>query len=191
MPHFFFAQQNDIFKEVKKDFDERAMAIILQYKKLFDGATEIERQQLNHEMGFVRVRLNEARNKAYLDALVKTKVQKDLGLTQVDNHRYQKKSKNYNAPPMYPTGLQGLRDEFAENFYAESIVGEKELSCVIRFTVGKDGTISEIETQGDHHVFNIQSEIALFLLSKNFIPGYQKGEPIPGHFLFPIKMKFK
>lgn len=189
--HLISAQQNEFFREVKKHFDDREIAMILQYKKLYQKATEPDREKLNAEFTMLQYRMRDARNNAYLEALLKTKIQEDLGKLKIDEANIVRKPSQYTAPSQYPTGMDGLRKEIIKEFHSESIFLEGEFSTRVRFVVERDGYVSQVEAVGEHNVFNQRAEIAVYLLSQKFTPAYHGGSPIRSYHTLPIKIKLQ
>lgn len=189
--HLISAQQNDFFREVKKNFDDRETAMILQYKKLYEKSSEEDKAKLNAEFIMLQRRMKEARNNAYLEALVKTKIQKDLDKEEKEKVAIAPKPDNYEGAAEYPTGMDGLRSEFADGFYTDAIHTEGNYDAEITFVVERDGSLSNMKVNGRNHIFNQQAEIAMYLLSHRFIPAYIKGQAVRSRFRFPIKMRLE
>ena len=186
-----FSQQNRFFREVKEYFDEHEKELDNRFNTYYFLASEEQKVKMKEEYNLVKSKIDSTRNSEYLEALIKTKIAADLGLMEQEEVKSIEKRKNYNSDAEYPMGIAGLREELMQKFYQDAISGEKELKITLTFIVEEDGSLSNVQSQGEHIGLNRQAEIALYLLSNRFIPAYRNGIPVKSKFRFPLKMRFE
>lgn len=186
-----FCQQNDFFREVKEDYNKREKFLKQKYNELFLQISDLDKIKLQIEFEEVKKKLDNMRNIAYLEALIKTKVAQDLALIKNSAKNITKKPENYTQSAEYPTGIEGIRQEIVEHFYAENInTDEGLLSAEIVFVIDETGELSDVKVMGQHYGFNKQAEIAMYLLTHKFTPAYLNGTAIKSRFRFPLRMRF-
>ncbi|MDO4763685.1 MAG: hypothetical protein Q4A00_04830 [Flavobacteriaceae bacterium] len=189
-----FAQQNEFFKEEKETYDRYELELMEEFKVRYAQASEFQKGLLKKQFEKVASKIDSARNVAYINALIKTKIELDLNKSEVKNEVKIPKNSNdkVDKDAEYPGGIDMLRAEVVNNFNTEVIHTDKEvLSTVVNFIVEKDGQISNVKAKGEHNGFNKQAEIAIYLLSNHFSPARKLGMPVRSFYKLPLKMRFE
>lgn len=191
-----FSQQNSFFKEVKEIYDKYENDFKQEFDKRYSFLSNEQKHLIEAEYVEILSKIKETRNRAYLEALIKTKVALDLERIRGSQNPKQEKSQHrrmqVDREAEYPTGVAGFRAEIIELFNTDAInSGEGVLSTMITFVVEKDGTISDVKSEGEHIGFNRQAEIAIYLLSYRFKPAVKNGKEVRIAYKFPIKMRFE
>lgn len=92
----------------------------------------------------------------------------------------------------YPGGINALRQEVAQIFYTPGVYSEiKTIKANVDFIVEKDGSISNVNAQGDNFTFNRQAEIALYSIPEKFSPATINGELVRFSFKLPLTMSIE
>lgn len=193
-----FAQQNIYFKEAKEIYDKHQEELLNEFRYRMLYANEEQKLALQKQFIEVSTKIDSARNKAYLDALIKTKVDLDLSRINKNEENTEEKKiinkdkeETVDEEATYPIGINGLRSEVSDSFYTDAITAEGILSTEVTFMVEKDGQITNVKASGTHRGFNIQAEIAIYLLSHRFSPAKKGGVPVRSRYRFPMKMRFE
>lgn len=88
-------------------------------------------------------------------------------------------------------GMNAFRNKVMNKFDVSSFQDEGSISTTVTFVVEKDGTISNIKTNGKDAGFNAEAVRTIKAVKGKWIPGKnKKGEPVRSIFKFPISMKF-
>lgn len=90
--------------------------------------------------------------------------------------------------PEFPTGFNGFRKKIAENFRTKEIKERGKLSCIVKFVVEKDGTISIVKVDGTNENFNKEAVRAIMEIKEKWSPAKVKGEIVRSMFTVPIAM---
>ena len=190
-----FAQQNEEFKVVKNFYDYQRSLLNTEFKKRFDKEPNVAHKiALKSDFREFMVKLDSIQNNALVYALVRVKIREDLNRLQLHN---QPTTSNNNNPPkfdisrnaQYPGGFDLMRQQIIDLFYANSILSDrKTMKTDLLFVVEKDGSISSVKAEGDNFTFNLQAEIALYLLPEKFSPAFIDGTPIRYRFRLPLAM---
>ena len=89
-------------------------------------------------------------------------------------------------------GIKAFREKIVQNFDTSSFEGTGEkIATTITFIVEKDGTISNVKTNGTDAEFNREAEKTLRKVKGKWTPAQLKGEPVRSYFRFPISMLFE
>ena len=89
-------------------------------------------------------------------------------------------------------GIKAFREKVVQNFDTSSFEGTGEkIATTITFIVEKDGTISNVKTNGTDAEFNREAERTLRKVKGKWAPAQLKGEPVRSYFRFPISMMFE
>ncbi|MBS1548728.1 MAG: hypothetical protein JSS94_02505 [Bacteroidetes bacterium] len=192
-----FAQQNEEFKKVKGYFDYQRYLLNQSYKKKFDE-TQDNHQKIEIKKTFaeIMVKMDSIQNMEYLYALIRVKNNEALQPKIISTHQQSNgeegKAMNTNEKPAeYPGGLNELRKQVAELIYFENTDIEKKMvQADITFVVEKNGEITHVNASGANPSFNIQAEIALYLLPQYFSPAIIDKNPIRYRFRMPLSMRF-
>lgn len=88
-------------------------------------------------------------------------------------------------------GIDSFRNKVLNKFDVSSFTEEGSMTTVVTFVVEKDGTISNIKTNGKDAGFNAEAVRTIKAVKGKWIPGKnKKGESVRSLFKFPISMKF-
>ncbi|MBT2621671.1 hypothetical protein J7E44_13020 [Chryseobacterium sp. ISL-6] len=169
-----------------------------EFKKKFDAETgNFQKASIKQDFLFFMKKMDSIENVALIGALLKIKNTEDLNRLQLENKTISPEK----APDIfpitdksadYPGGINALRKEVAHLFYIDGVLSEtKIVKATVAFIVEKDGTISNVEAQGDNFTFNRQAQIALYSLSEKFSPAIINGDPVRYRFKLPLTMSFE
>ncbi|MFL9834293.1 energy transducer TonB [Chryseobacterium terrae] len=88
-------------------------------------------------------------------------------------------------------GIDAFRNKVMNKFDVSSFENEGSVSTTVTFIVERDGTISDIKTNGKDASFNAEAIRTIKAVKGKWIPGKnKKGESVRSYFKFPISMKF-
>lgn len=90
-------------------------------------------------------------------------------------------------------GIDAFRNKVMNKFDVSAFDNQDVVSTTVTFIVERDGTISDIRTNGKDASFNAEAvrTIKAVTLKGKWIPGKnKKGETVRSYFKFPISMKF-
>lgn len=190
-----FAQQNDEFRSAKDYFDYQRFMLNNEFRKKFDSEKNIEQKiAIKRDFSEFMVKLDSIQNTAFIGTLIKVKNREDLEKITVKNlpelHLNPKKE-DLNKEAQYPGGFETLRKQVADLFYTDSVLpDQKLLKTNVVFVVEKDGSIANVQAQGENFTFNRQAEIAMYLLPEKFSPAIINGTPVRYRFRLPLSMSF-
>ena len=190
-----FAQQNDEFRSAKDYFDYQRFMLNNEFRKKFDSEKNIEQKiAIKRDFSEFMVKLDSIQNTAFIGTLIKVKNREDLEKITVKNlpelHLNPKKE-DLNKEAQYPGGFETLRKQVADLFYTDSVLpDQKLLKTNVVFVVERDGSIANVQAQGENFTFNRQAEIAMYLLPEKFSPTIINGTPVRYRFRLPLSMSF-
>jgi len=190
-----FAQQNDEFRSAKDYFDYQRFMLNSEFKKKFDNEKDITQKiAIKKDFSEFMVKLDSIQNTAFIGTLIKVKNREDLEKINVKNLpelRLNPKKEDLNKEAQYPGGFETLRKQVADLFYTDSVLpDQKLLKTNVVFVVEKDGSIANVQAQGENFTFNRQAEIAMYLLPEKFSPAIINGTPVRYRFRLPLSMSF-
>lgn len=88
-------------------------------------------------------------------------------------------------------GIDAFRSKVMNRFDVSAFEDEGSVSTTVTFIVERDGTISDIKTNGKDASFNAEAIRTIKAVKGKWIPGKnKKGESVRSYFKFPISMKF-
>lgn len=88
-------------------------------------------------------------------------------------------------------GIDAFRNKVMNKFDVSAFEDEGSVNTTVTFIVEKDGTISDIKTNGKDASFNAEAIRTIKTVKGKWIPGKnKKGESVRSYFKFPISMKF-
>jgi len=88
-------------------------------------------------------------------------------------------------------GIDAFRNKVMNKFDVSAFEDEGSVNTTVTFIVEKDGTISDIKTNGKDASFNAEAIRTIKAVKGKWIPGKnKKGESVRSYFKFPISMKF-
>lgn len=169
-----------------------------EFQKKFDAEKDnFHKASIKVDYYLFMQKMDSIENIALTGALLKTKNIEDLGKL-----RLLKKSLPTEIPSSpsvvidkiadYPGGINELRKEVANLFYLGGVYSEvKTVKTNVAFIVEKDGTISNVQAEGDNFTFNRQAEIALYSVSQKFSPAIINGDPVRYRFRLPLTMNLE
>lgn len=89
-------------------------------------------------------------------------------------------------------GIDAFRNKVMNKFDVSAFEEQGVVSTVVTFIVERDGTISDIKTNGKDASFNAEAIRTIKAVKGKWIPGKnKKGESVRSYFKFPISMKFE
>ncbi len=194
--NLLFAQQNDEFKSTKHYFDYQRFMLNNEFKKKFDNEENIEQKiAIKRDFSEFMLKLDSIQNTAFIGTLIKVKNREDLTKITIKNlpelHLANPKKEELNEEAKYPGGFETLRKQVADLFYTDSVLpDQKLLKTNVVFVVEKDGSIGNVQAEGDNFTFNRQAEIAMYLLPEKFSPAIINGTAVRYRFRLPLSMTF-
>ena len=170
-----------------------------EFKKKFDAETNtLIKASIKQDFLLFMKKMDSIENVAMIGALLKVKNLEDLKKINHQNDKVElsnTQSKGGSAVSKnadYPGGINALRQEIAQIFYAPGVYSEtKTIKANVDFIVEKDGSISNVNAQGDNFTFNRQAEIALYSIPKKFSPAILNGESVRFSFKLPLTMNIE
>ncbi|MBW3523370.1 energy transducer TonB [Chryseobacterium sp. NKUCC03_KSP] len=88
-------------------------------------------------------------------------------------------------------GIDAFRNKVMNKFDVSAFQDEASVSTTVTFIVERDGTISDIRTNGKDASFNAEAIRTIKAVKGKWEPGKnKKGESVRSYFKFPITMKF-
>jgi len=88
-------------------------------------------------------------------------------------------------------GIDAFRNKVMNKFDVSAFEDEGSVNTTVTFIVEKDGTISDIKTNGKDASFNAEAIRTIKAVKGKWVPGKnKKGESVRSYFKFPISMKF-
>lgn len=143
-------------------------------------------------------KMDSIENVAMIGALLRVKNLEDLQRIKQKSDKIElsntqsKGSSTVNKNADYPGGINALRQEVAQIFYTAGVYSEtKTIKANVDFIVEKDGSISNVNAQGDNFTFNRQAEIALYSIPEKFSPATINGESVRFSFKLPLTMNIE
>lgn len=183
------AQQNEEFRNVKKRFDYHKLLVINAFKKEFDTIkSDVNKAKMHADFVDFMAKMDSVQNSMYIGSLIKVKNSEDLAKISGNPESFNfSQIKGNEKTPQYPGGIDNLRKEIGELFYAGNIISDqKQFRSNVNFVVEKDGYISTVEATGDSVPFNKQAIIAVYLLPEKFSPASVDGVPVRYRYTLPI-----
>lgn len=95
-----------------------------------------------------------------------------------------------NPPPTYPGGIRKFYDFLGANLKYPKVAVEKNIqgTLYLTFTVEKDGSLTDIKTEGRKLGYGTEEEaIRVLKLAKKWNPGQLAGKPVRTQYNLPIK----
>lgn len=88
-------------------------------------------------------------------------------------------------------GIDAFRAKVMNKFDVSAFEDEGSVNTTVTFIVERDGTISDIKTNGKDASFNAEAIRTIKAVKGKWVPGKnKKGESVRSYFKFPITMKF-
>ncbi|WP_317169749.1 hypothetical protein [Chryseobacterium sp. C3] len=194
---FCFSQQTEEFKLIKNYYNQHRSMLGKEFKKKFDAETDnYHKASIKLDYMLFMQKMDSVENVALTGALLKTKNLEDLSKLKL----LKTLSPELSAAPSlvtdkmadYPGGINQLRKEVADLFYLGGVYSEvKTVKTNVAFIVEKDGSISNVQAEGDNFTFNRQAEIALYSISQKFSPAIINGDPVRYRFRLPLTMNIE
>lgn len=205
LPYFFFlissfcfSQQTEDFRLVKQYYNQHRSMLGQEFRKKFDAETnQFHKASIKSDYQLFMQKMDSIENVALTGVLLKTKNLEDLGRLHLIKTNT---SSQASAVPTvitdkaadYPGGINELRKEVSDLFYLGGVHSEvKTIKTIVAFIVEIDGTITNVEAQGENFTFNRQAEIALYSVPKKFFPAVVNGNPVRYRFRLPLTMKLE
>lgn len=195
---FCLSQQTEDFRLVKQYYNQHRSMLGNEFKKKFDAETDnFTKASIKNDYLLFMQKMDSIENVALTAVLLKTKNLEDLSRLNIIKKNTGDETAVASSPDIdktadYPGGINELRKEVAGLFYLGGVYSEiKTIKTDVAFVVEKDGTITNIEAQGDNFTFNRQAEIALYSVSKKFSPAIVNGSPVRYRFRLPLTMNIE
>lgn len=191
---FCFSQQTEEFKQVKNYYNQHRSMLNQEFKKKFDAEkSSVIKTSIKQDFLFFMKKMDSIENVALIGALLKVKNLEDLNKI---------KTKLTSASPAishtidqaanYPGGINTLRQQVTNLFYGDGVFRETQnIKTVVAFVVERDGSISNVQAEGENFTFNRQAEIALYLVPDKFSPASINGNTVRYRFRLPLAMNFE
>jgi len=167
-----------------------------EFKKKFDAETgNFQKASIKQDFLFFMKKMDSIENVALIGALLRVKNIEDL--SRIHSKKISPENLTEISPITeksadYPGGINALRQEVTHLFYIDGVFSQaKIVKANVAFIVEKDGSISNVEAQGDNFTFNRQAQIALYSLSEKFTPAIINGDPVRYRFKLPLTMSFE
>lgn len=188
-----FSQQKEEFRQVKNYYNQHRKMLNTEFKKKFDAETNIvKKATIKGDFLFFMKKMDSIENTALIGALLKVRNTEDLQFLQKKETKptlTSDKTSDIERPAEYPRGINTLRQEVAELFYRDGVHTEtKTVKASVVFIIEKDGSITNVQAEGDNFTFNRQAEIALYSIPDKFFPAMTKGNMIRSRFRLPITL---
>lgn len=190
---FCFSQQKEEFRQVKNYYNQHRSMLNTEFKKKFDAEPNlVKKAAVKNDFLFFMKKMDSIENVAMIGALLKVRNLEDL--------QFIKKNENNPAllpvntsilekPAEYPGGMEMLKKEVAGLFYTGGVYTEtKTVKANVVFMIEKDGTISNVQAEGDNFTFNRQAEIAIYSIPDKFSPAIAKGNMVRSRFRLPFTL---
>ncbi|MEC3877371.1 energy transducer TonB [Chryseobacterium salviniae] len=195
---FCFSQQTEEFRLVKQYYKQHRSMLGQEFKKKFDAETNnFHKASIRNDYLLFMQKMDSVENVALTAVLLKTKNLEDLArLRIIKTNTALEASVTPNVvadkAADYPGGMNELRKEVSDLFYLGGVYSEiKTIRTDVAFIVEKDGSITNVEAQGENFTFNRQAEIALYSVSRKFSPAVINGNPVRYRFRLPLTMKLE
>lgn len=206
MRHIFFfisflfgipalAQQNQEFRDTKTYFDSQEEFIKKEFENQYSQLTnDLDRAMMKTEFLEFYQKFLDARNNAYVNALVAVKNREDLSCiipvkdsAKIENNRL-KSSIPISRDAEYPDGIDVFRKFLVDNvnFSADTT---QPIKATVTFIVETNGEISNAKAKSDYPELNKKIEIALYLLPKKFNPATIENRFVRTKFRMPLSLK--
>lgn len=195
---FCFSQQTEDFRLVKQYYNQHRSMLGQEFKKKFDAETDnFHKASIKSDYLLFMQKMDSIENVALTGVLLKTKNLEDLARLHLIKANTTPEA--HEVPNVvidkaadYPGGINELRKEVAGLFYLGGIYSEtKTIKTNVAFIVERDGSITNVEAQGDNFTFNRQAEIALYSVSQKFSPAVVNGHPVRYRFRLPLTMNLE
>lgn len=195
---FCFSQQTEDFRLVKQYYNQHRSMLGQEFKKKFDAEkNNFHKASIRNDYLLFMQKMDSIENVALTAVLLKTKNLEDLG--RLNLIKTNTASQASAVPTVitdkaadYPGGINELRKEVSNLFYLGGVYSEvKTVKAIVAFIVEIDGTITNVEAQGENFTFNRQAEIAIYSVPKRFSPAVINGNPVRYRFRLPLTMKLE
>lgn len=187
------AQQNEDFKMVKGYYNSQRHLLNNEFKKKFDLESETSKKlEIKKDFQLFMMKMDSLENVALLGALIKTKNLEALNNLKKTPKTLKENNGSESKPATYPGGVNNLREKVSNLIYSDSVLADYPIiKTSVRFTVERDGSVTNVTAFGENPSFNRQAEIAMYLLPEKFSPEYHNGIAVRSRFNLPITISFK
>jgi len=170
-----------------------------EFKKKFEAESNtFTKAAIKQDYLLFMKKMDSIENVAMIGALLRVKNLEDLKKINQKSDKVElsntlsKDGLTINKNADYPGGINALRQEIAQIFYTPAVYSEtKTIKANVDFIVEKDGSISNVNAQGDNFTFNRQAEIALYSIPEKFSPATINGESVRFSFKLPLTMNIE
>ncbi|WP_241775182.1 energy transducer TonB [Chryseobacterium sp. ERMR1:04] len=181
---------------MKNYYNNHRSMLGTEFKKKFNAEPNtFNKSAIKNDFLFFMKKMDSIENVALIGALLKVKNIEDLAKIQKKNIQTQDSSElisTTDKTAAYPGGVDALRKEVVNLFYSEGVYSNiKTIKTNVAFIVEKDGSISNVQAQGDNFTFNRQAEIALYSISSKFSPATINGDAVRFRFKLPLTLNIE
>ena len=114
-----------------------------------------------------------------------------FGLTFSQENQKDSSAMSGRAPEFQEGGVQNFRQLIAKNFRAKKVKGKGKESCVLKFVVETDGSITNVTAIGDNESLNKEAIRAISLIKTKWSPAKINGVPVRYRFRVPLNIVFE
>ncbi|KXH83671.1 hypothetical protein AU378_12055 [Chryseobacterium kwangjuense] len=164
-----------------------------EFKKKFDAEPNLmKKTMIKNDFLFFMKKMDSIENVAMIGALLKVRNLEDLQFLNKNKNNSDPallKKTGIERPAEYPGGMSVLRKEVAGLFYTGGVNTEtKTVKTNVVFMIEKDGSISNVQAEGDNFTFNRQAEIAIYSIPDKFSPAMAAGDTVRSLFRLPLTL---
>ncbi|WP_050009519.1 energy transducer TonB [Flavobacterium sp. B17] len=186
---FYSSQQTEGLRLIKEKYIPEFEGIISKYKnittsKLSKKELKLLQSQKEKELNALEFK----RNDEYLAELANIKANPPV--VHFDPKTIQPLNEKGEIQPIYPTGINGFKQEIADKFCAGNINAKGKISTVVTMIIEKDGSIVNVKAEGTNDDFNRQAELAVYLTEYKWEPARINGYPVRYRFRIPLNLNF-
>ncbi|WP_238592879.1 hypothetical protein [Chryseobacterium kwangjuense] len=190
---FCFSQQKEEFRQVKTYYNQHRNMLNTEFKKKFDAEPNLmKKTMIKNDFLFFMKKMDSIENVAMIGALLKVRNLEDLQFLNKNKNNSDPallKKTGIERPAEYPGGMSVLRKEVAGLFYTGGVNTEtKTVKTNVVFMIEKDGSISNVQAEGDNFTFNRQAEIAIYSIPDKFSPAMAAGDTVRSLFRLPLTL---
>ncbi|MET7037387.1 energy transducer TonB [Elizabethkingia miricola] len=86
-----------------------------------------------------------------------------------------------------PDNLTTFYGDLSQSFNTRNFVGKGDLSCVLSFTIEKDGSMTRISAAGDNQKFNDEVIKTLKHIRTRIKVRFENGQPVAANYRLPFR----
>lgn len=185
----YSSQQTEGLRLIKEKYAPEFDNIISRYKDITNvklSKKELKALQLLKEKELNALEFK--RNDEYLAEL--DKIKSNPPVIQFDPKSIQPLDEKGEVSAMYPTGINGFRQEVTDKFCAGNINAKGKISTQVTMIIERDGSVINVKAEGTNDDFNRQAELAVYLTEYRWKPARINGYPVRYRFRIPLNLNF-